>query len=250
MEAVFFDKVILQTLSRYLTMKEIVAVASTCRIMHKKWINRKGLNLEGHLLSYFGWKTLTIGAFQTYRKRIAASRKELAGPCIGGCGILKVNYSLPRAICPYTYCTACFSKVDGAAYLIRRGFMLEKDVTTKHRQLLVDIAAATFNEEVVDCFFRADRHKSIPQRYGEDHILYAFYGPYQRYNGFIKVTPETIEQRVGIHAITLIPDIKKHLEKMLDIAEQDQDSYRHKLEVATREYNNRKRLRDLTDNFL
>jgi hypothetical protein len=98
---VFFEQVILETLTTHLDMRDIVCLASTCKIMHSRWINRKGLHLDRHLKSFFKWKTLNIGAFQTFRKRIFASLTP-KGPCIGGCGKLDVIVCVPKTVCPYS----------------------------------------------------------------------------------------------------------------------------------------------------
>ncbi len=237
LQKILLDNVTMQEISKHLTIKEIIRLACTCRIMHGKWINRKGLHLDNHIKAFFGWDTLKIGPFQTFRKRIYASL-IVPGPCIGGCGKLTLTHfeCVPKKICPYNMCTQCFGKIDSAAYMRKKGFMVADVVYTSHRLQLMAVVGTQLTADIVTDFFVDG------QMWRTGKIASTFYRDCDSYNGYIRASPETIEERVTVHSATIIDDVRTYLGKLRDSAEGLVQDCELKLEDARGVLTKRRRL--------
>ncbi len=210
------DKVIMQNLTKYLTMKEIICLSSTSREMHSKWINRKGVHLYRHLLSYFKWKTLKgIGPFKTFQKHIFASL-HFPGPCIGGCGKLEttIYQCVPRFISKYNLCTECFRNMNVAAHMEKRGLLPLDHVYMHHRKILMEKAVSEFSQPIVDDFFSQNNNND----YTITPIAAKYYSRDSIFMGYIRVSTEIIEERAIVHSSSLFDDMRRHVLKKYEEA--------------------------------
>jgi len=242
LKMILFDKVIMQEVTKHLTMKEIACLAGTCRIMHSTWINRKGVHLSRHLKQFFNWDTLSIGAFQTFRKRIFASLQRV-GPCVGGCGNLNVvpYQCVPSSICKYVMCVNCFPKINVPQYMEKQGLLLANTVFSKHRELLIEKAQTLFSFVIVNDFFSSE--DPIARLYNPVTIS-GMYASNERYMGYIRVTEAMIAERAMIHSATLEHDVRLYLEKKHSSAFLLVKQKEKELEDAKEQFNRRKRMYD------
>jgi hypothetical protein len=236
--SIFFNNVILETLTKHFDMKDIVNLANTCKIMHRVWVTRRGLHLERHLMQFFQWKPLAIGAFHTFRKRIFASLK-FPGPCIGGCGQISCNADqcVPRHLCKYNLCTKCFVRFNqNDAYMDRKGYMLEDDALYQHKNILIENAKTEIDSDAVYDFFNT--HTTSNDEYRNIYrIRHNFYIHFDRFNGYMKVKLDQIVHFATLHSAGIYSAICKHVKDRLDEAES-------KLETAKVIFNERKRIYD------
>lgn len=216
-------------------MVEIIRLASTCRQMHNKWINKIGLKLKDHLLSFFKWKTPKISAFTLFRKHIFASLNR-GGPCVGGCGTLEVSeyQCVPRQICKYNLCNSCFNRKDTVAYMDKRGFLRVHTVR--------EYAVAHFRERI----HFSDDIKASFFGTGElfDFCCNLFRFKFFQYNDFIRISYDQIDQIVVAETDRVVEMIKTHVRKMYEVAQNFVANTEHKLEVARSDFNRKKRMFD------
>jgi len=238
--SIFYDNVILQVLTKHLTMVEIIRMASTCRQMHNKWINKTGLKLKDHLLSFFKWKTPKISAFTLFRKHIFASLNR-GGPCVGGCGTLDVSeyQCVPKAICKYNLCVTCFNRKDTVKYMDKRGYLRAEVV----RNYMIGHfrECVSFSADIKTAFFDS----------GElfDFCTNLFRFKFFRYNDYIKISYEEIDQIVASQLDNVTQMIKTHIQKIYEVAENYMANTEHKLELAKSDFNRKKRMYDEVVNF-
>lgn len=244
LKTILFNNVILETLNKHLSMREIILLASTCRIMHKNWVNRKGLHLDRHLKAYFNWETLSIGAFATFRKRILASL-DWPGTCIGGCGKLSISQheAVPRFVHRYTMCQSCFHKGNWSEYMVKHGFMTKEAACTLHRIYLKTIARTKFSDEIVTDFFGYNS-SSIAREYRETQIGFNYYYICNAYSSYIKINHTTIEKNAAKDTERLFNDIARYLSERLAESRLEVSAYEVKLNNAKEVRNDRKRMYD------
>ena len=132
-EKVFFHKPVIQVISQYLSLIDIILISSTCRLLKWKWIDSMAVPLEmkERVRKMFGWKYDCMKQFNAN----VVSALVHNYPCMGGCGSkkkFKKEEIVCRTLCKYVLCNTCFSHLNIQQYMLKRKFISHTEITSKH----------------------------------------------------------------------------------------------------------------------
>ncbi len=146
---ILFHKPILLVLEKHLTLKDIVLLSSTCRLLKKKWFSSAPLRIGERIKEFFNWDSLSIGPIKTYYKRLKDGVF-----CIGGCG-KSCTYLQTVSICKSAMCTSCFMKKGDEIipYMKSRGYLILDEVVADHMARAKQVVAYAFGKDVHNVFF-------------------------------------------------------------------------------------------------